>query len=253
MNILTDTSYSFINCDFIEVHRVTDKVAYALHEELKVEQNLLRNKIINFIAGGHDFNDIEDWQRVLRSDIKFNELGFDYFKLLTNRLAKYLKSIGIKVNGSKLLHYFSKAMGYSGSQAFKQSKIKVTPNFITHKFVDNGQDVLEIITRDCVIIDVQPHQFRIYGGRYAKTSCFADELNFTMNTPYSTLDITCKAPDIVDLRTFNYELELSEPTNKDYCSGYEAALNGITVIPDNSSEQYKFGHRVAISNLKNIK
>jgi hypothetical protein len=104
----------------------------------------------------------------------------------------------------------------------------------TINFEDKGQDFLEWVIEDDVVIDCQPHQFKIWQGK--KVVIEGNNVSIE-NQDGSKTEIKYKVLTIAD-------------TSIDYAEGYR---QGLTSNKDNNSfhtcEQYRFGYLVAQSSL----
>ncbi|NRA71993.1 MAG: hypothetical protein HRU24_13305 [Gammaproteobacteria bacterium] len=104
----------------------------------------------------------------------------------------------------------------------------------TIKFIDNGQDFLEWIIKDDVVIDCQPHQFKIWVGKKVKLS---GHVAFIENENSEMVPII-------------HKIKCIEPTEPNYIKGY---MDGLLVNKNEDSyqesQQYKYGFLVAKSSI----
>ncbi len=104
----------------------------------------------------------------------------------------------------------------------------------TIKFLDQGQDFLEWIIKDDVIIDCQPFQFKVWAGK---------KVRICGNK------IFVKANEFVPVI---YPIKSISDTNADYQSGYaDGLINQKNTNTYSWNDQYKFGFNVGLYN-KNL-
>jgi len=105
------------------------------------------------------------------------------------------------------------------------------PKFQTIEFVDNGQDFLEWIIRDDIVIDCQPFQFTVWAGGAVKIQ--GNQLFY-------------RPKHKTDFFPLKHRIESITSTNPDYVAGYEDGLIDRDNENASSSEQYQFGYRAAV-------
>ena len=106
------------------------------------------------------------------------------------------------------------------------------PKFQTIKFVDNGQDFLEWIVRDDIVIDCQPFQSRIWVGREVVVLGSVAWL---------------KTPETDIATPLKHKVSSTEDTNSDYVSGFtDYQSKTLDEVKNTTSEQYQFGYRAAV-------
>lgn len=105
------------------------------------------------------------------------------------------------------------------------------PKFQTIEFVDNGQDFLEWIVRDDIVIDCQPFQFTVWTGGAVKIQ--GNQLFY-------------RPKHKTDFFPLKHWIESITSTNPDYVAGYEDGLVNRENENASSSEQYQFGYRAAV-------
>ncbi|WP_027671281.1 hypothetical protein [Rheinheimera baltica] len=113
----------------------------------------------------------------------------------------------------------------------KSEEIKEQPKFQTIQFVDKGQDFLEWIVRDGIVIDCQPFQFTIWTGGSVQIN---DDQVFYK--PKNKTGVFPLKPLIDTITT----------THPDYVAGYEDGLINQENENASTSEQYQFGYRAAV-------
>lgn len=107
-------------------------------------------------------------------------------------------------------------------------------NMQTIKFEDKGQDFLEWIVKDGVVVDCQPHQFRVWAGKKVKT----DNNTVLIERDGAWIPV-------------NYKADSIEDTDAEYVRGYNDAIQSYKNEDlFNSSKQYKFGFNVASHSKK---
>ena len=256
--------HSFLNCPLESVLKFEQQLAVVLsglptagnHDRIR---ELITN--LNRKETGLFTSNFELWNSITRSDVEVNKLSFDYFNGYASRLSAILKQNNIKINKSKILHNIAKVIGLTGSQSLKQRQL-IKPEFILFKFnQDAQQDVIEIITYNSVIIDVQVSGFDTFCGCNAKLD-IDDDTKLMLYTPkhdkYILPNPAMPVTSSFNRGTFKYRVESQETVNSDYILGFMSIINGGVDSVDRAKYedeqyiQYKYGVHVALANLKKI-
>lgn len=104
----------------------------------------------------------------------------------------------------------------------------------TVKFEDKGQDFLEWIIKDGIIIDCQPFQFDFWVGKKVK-----------IDNDIASIERQG------EWRTINYKVISVEPTYSEYVDGHADGVQGtVDKLRYESSKQYKFGYLVSTKSIK---
>lgn len=109
--------------------------------------------------------------------------------------------------------------------------------FYTATFEDNGQDFLEWIIKDGVVIDCQPFQSWLWVGREVSTENGQVILN-----PQCRLTV---ASGIHGTSPIKHRVTDIRPTNSEYIKGYMDSAKG-NPKDKRGGEDYRFGWNVAI-------
>lgn len=108
--------------------------------------------------------------------------------------------------------------------------------FYTATFEDNGQDFLEWIIKDGVVIDCQPFQSWLWVGREVST-----ENGQVILSPQRRMTV---ASDIHGTSPIKHRVTAIRPTNSEYVRGYMNAVEGKPK-DKRGCENYRFGWNVA--------
>ena len=252
--------YTLINCSDHEVEDFSKKLASLLIIGKNFDKNVLLKKITRFNADlfGGDTNNVVNWKSVIRSNIKINELSFDVLNDYAQELSKTLKESGFKFNKSKILFEISRSLNFTGSQALKSKPKSILPEFKKFKLQKSGQDLIEIITFNNVIIDVQVSGFNAFAGSFASQDPEDPStlLYYTQHfSHYQTPNVKTIATDALERYSLKYDIKSVEDVDLDYIDGFMEVINGKKANQQRleDSIEYRFGSSVANSNLRLLK
>lgn len=252
---------SLLNCSVQSISIFAAELELQLHSMLSP----YNKERIAFIISDHHCDELYSvgfknylyWQDVIRSDVEVNSLSFDFFNGYAFRLSNKFKQHNIKINKSKILHSIAKLIGLSGSQALKQRDL-ISPEFLTYKFEEKEQDVIELITYNSVVIDVQISAFEGFAGTFASLGNHDKELKiYRPKQLYFLPDAATSLERLCEVSVMKYPVESVTATNSDYVAGFMDIVDGgveaLSREKYKNNLNYKFGANVAVSNLNRIK
>ena len=252
---------SMLNCSLNSIADFEKQLSLALLALSPKNHNLIRGAVSESLHKeiGVPTDNNCSWGCITRSDVNVNQLSFDYFNSYSFRLSALFKKKHININKSRILHTISKVIGLTGSQALKQRKL-IEPEFICYEFnQDKQQDIIEIITFNGVIVDVQVTGFDAFCGCNAKVVAGTE---LTLYTP-KTHKYILPDPEVCVVKTFNraafkYTVEAEHDVDDDYISGFMAVVDGgvdnvdCSKYEDSKYIQYRYGANASSQNLRKI-
>lgn len=251
---------SLLNCTSNSVLDFEQQLVNALSSLSPTSRDRICDLVseLNQKETGVFYSNYELWEQVTRSNVEVNQLSFDYFNGYAFRLATSLKKHQVKINKSKILHIIAKIIGLTGSQALKQRQL-IELEFIRVTFAqDQQQDIIEVITCNDVIVDVQVSGFDAFCGCNAKVDNDTLMLYTPKKNKYVLPDASLSVIDSFDRGSFKYRVVSVSDVDSDYVLGFMAVVDGGVDnvdrerYEDGRHIQYKYGVNVALSNLKKI-